>query len=514
MASLFNLPAGVPTVTLRAQYLGPDGRPLAGWVEILAPTPLTFPVAEVFVTGPVILPLDAEGKFSVTLPATDITGSNPGDWAYWITERLQGVADRPAYAIKLPQALVNPWLNDLAPTNPATPNYVGVEGARIYQGTATPPAGLGRHGDMYVRTEITSVFLGVSDTRITTYANVSGAWVLQSGEVSGSKIYVNNASTPSTGLKAGDLLIRSDTGDFWQRGDTSWGTPKGNLKGPKGDTGATGPQGATGAASTVPGPQGPAGATGATGPQGIQGIQGPKGDKGDPGAGSVSTVNGDPGPNVVLTAASVSAIPASDKGAASGVATLDSGSKLTAAQLPTTVVTSVNGKSGPSPSLTAADVAAIATSAKGAASGVAPLDSTSNVPFANLPIFSAVKSADQSITSNATLAADADLRVPVAANARYLITAPLVWTNGTGGFAVSFTGPSGATMAWTDNDSGGNATIGTKSTFQASKGSTMTGVLITSSTAGNLTVTWAQATSDATATVLKKGSGITAIRVA
>ena len=39
-------------------------------------------------------------------------------------------------------------------------------------------------------------------------------------------------------------------------------------------------------------------------------VRGPKGDKGDPGLGSVSTVNGDFGPNVVLDAAKVGAVPA------------------------------------------------------------------------------------------------------------------------------------------------------------------------------------------------------------
>ncbi|QPB09558.1 hypothetical protein CPT_Sycamore_018 [Streptomyces phage Sycamore] len=266
--ALFNLPASVPTVTLHGKYLGPDGRPLSGWVEILAPIPLTFPNADAFVTGPVIVPLDSEGTFAVTLPATDVAGSNPTDWAYWITEKLQGVNDRKPYAIKLPQALKDPWLDDLAPTDPGTPNYVGVEGARIYQGTDVPPAGLGRHGDMYVRTDVTAAFLNVSDTRVTTYAKVDATWVLQTGEVRGSKIYVNNTSTSSSATKPGDLLIRSDNGDFYQRDAAGWGAVKGNLKGPKGDKGDTG---ATGAASTVPGPKGDKGDTGATGAAGADG---------------------------------------------------------------------------------------------------------------------------------------------------------------------------------------------------------------------------------------------------
>lgn len=96
--------------------------------------------------------------------------------------------------------------------------------------------------------------------------------------------------------------------------------PKGD-KGDVGPAGPTGPQGPVGAASTVPGPQGPAGATGpqgatgaqgsqgpqgaagATGAQGATGPQGPKGDPGDP-----ATVNGHTGPTINLTAADVGAL--------------------------------------------------------------------------------------------------------------------------------------------------------------------------------------------------------------
>jgi hypothetical protein len=362
MATLFNLPASVPAVTLHAKYLGPDGRPLRGWVEILAPTPLTFPEAQAFVTGPVVIPLDAEGGFTATLPATDVAGSNPSDWAYWITEKLQGMRDRKPYAIKLPQALKDPWLDKLAPTNPGTPNYVGVEGNRIYQGAAVPPVGLGRHGDMYVRTEVTAAFLSVSDTRVTVYMNVDGTWVLQTGEVRGSKIYVNTGSTASTATKPGDLLIRSDNGDFYQRDATGWGTVKGNLKGPKGvpgsqvyafatgtesqgvgvegdfairtDTGnlyqyvtgagwtvkgsikgpigLTGAQGVKGDKGDV-GATGPAGATGAKGATGATGPQGPQGEPGKDGtgAGTVTAVNAvqpDGTGNVALAAGDVGAL--------------------------------------------------------------------------------------------------------------------------------------------------------------------------------------------------------------
>lgn len=83
-----------------------------------------------------------------------------------------------------------------------------------------------------------------------------------------------------------------------------------SLPGPQGipgPQGLTGPQGLQG----LPGPQGLQGVKGDTGLQGPQGQTGPPGPKGDPGAGSVDSVNGDPGPDIVLDAADVGAAPAS-----------------------------------------------------------------------------------------------------------------------------------------------------------------------------------------------------------
>ncbi|WLW38571.1 tail fiber protein [Streptomyces phage Verabelle] len=170
----------------------------------------------------------------------------------------------------------------------------GKAGAQMLSGTVAPTASDGVDGDLYIYDD-TRTYLGVTSTNLTIYKKVSGAWTqVGASPVGGTKWYVNNASTSSVDTKPGDMLLRTDTGDIWQRGASGWGNVIGNLKGPqgpagptgaastvpgpkgdKGDTGATGPAGPTGAASTVPGPQGPAGATGP---------QGPKGDKGDTGA--------------------------------------------------------------------------------------------------------------------------------------------------------------------------------------------------------------------------------------
>ncbi|MFI7315483.1 hypothetical protein [Streptomyces venezuelae] len=114
------------------------------------------------------------------------------------------------------------------------------------------------------------------------------------------------------------------------KGDTGAQGLKGDP-GAKGDTGPAGPQGVKGDTG-APGPAGEQGPKGDTGPAGPQGIPGPQGPKGDPG--SVNTVNGKAGPDPVLTAADVNAVPTSQKGTANGVATLDSTGKVPSTQLP------------------------------------------------------------------------------------------------------------------------------------------------------------------------------------
>ncbi|MFD7237004.1 hypothetical protein ACFWAT_17080 [Streptomyces syringium] len=287
-------------MTVRARFLAPDGTPLSGAVVFRAPAQLTFPTADVILGGPVSAVLDAQGSIEVTLPATDSPAMDPTGWAYVVTEQLSGIPVGRSYNVVLPKALPEVDLADIAPTDPAKPNYVGVAGpqgdvgptgapgSRIYSGTAAPTAGLGVDGDVYVRYE-TTTFLNVTSTTISTWQRTAGVWAQLGGDVRGAAWYLNNTTTPSTSTRPGDLLLRTDTGDVWQRGPGGWGTVVGNLRGPVG---------ATGAASTVPGPQGPKGDPGPAST-----VPGPQGPKGDPGAGSVSTVNGSAGPDVVITVA-------------------------------------------------------------------------------------------------------------------------------------------------------------------------------------------------------------------
>jgi hypothetical protein len=395
------LPEGIPTVRVTGRFLFPDGRPLSGQVSFRAPSLVTFGAYDVILGGPVVVPLDATGAFEVELPATDAPGMNPSDWSYQVAEQLAGVQVNRVYQILLPAEAPEVDLADIAPTDPTTPTYVAVRGdsayevavengftgtvaqwlaslvgpqgvkgdtgpvgSRVYTGTAAPANTLGVDNDLYVQRESTT-FLGVTSETVTTWQKTGGAWAQIAPNVRGAAWYINNTTTSSTLTKPGDMLLRTDTGDVWQRTASGWGTAIGNLKGPKGDKGD---QGATGAA-------------------------------GAPGV--VQSVNGQSAAAVTLTAADVGAVPATAPGAANGVAQLDASGKVPAAQLPASsggAVASVNGYTGTvvltagdvgaataGHTHTAAQVGALATTARAAANGVASLDASTRVPIAQLP---------------------------------------------------------------------------------------------------------------------------------
>lgn len=97
----------------------------------------------------------------------------------------------------------------------------------------------------------------------------------------------------------------------------------------------------------------------------------------------VTSVNGKTG-EVILKAADVEAIPTAQAGAANGVATLDSGTKLTGAQIPSSVASRAE-VSTEKERAEAAEALKIPLSQKGSKSGVAELNEESKLPEAQLP---------------------------------------------------------------------------------------------------------------------------------
>lgn len=143
------------------------------------------------------------------------------------------------------------------------------------------------------------------------------------------------------------------------------------------------------------------------------------------------------------------------------------------------------------------------------------------------------KGTTETVTASTTYQNDDELFLPAVANATYRFDLLLLHSSGTTGrFKMQFTAPTGATVAWgvigvniavtsstlvtdlimpsrTLSDIlglGGANLSGTTALIQ--------GVLTTSSTAGNLTLQWAQNTSDAAATQVRAGSALRMKRIA
>lgn len=140
-----------------------------------------------------------------------------------------------------------------------------------------------------------------------------------------------------------------------------------------------------------------------------------------------------------------------------------------------------------------------------------------------LTVLRVMKTANKDKT-NDTLEADNHLFLPVAANAVYMLFAWLPY-NGiaapAGGIKFDWTGPAGFSMKWSSNGVNGHGGVGAMTDHDVvvltaadirnhgtNAGTHMslhpTGVVRTAGTAGTLTLRWAQATTNATATTLQQ----------
>jgi hypothetical protein len=138
------------------------------------------------------------------------------------------------------------------------------------------------------------------------------------------------------------------------------------------------------------------------------------------------------------------------------------------------------------------------------------------------------KAADTARSSTTTLTADPDLTIPVLANSSYLVTISLVYkgnTTNAGDLKFGFSVPSGATLPggflgitnplalYIVSVTASSVLVSYSNGVGNPLWCTVTATLLTSGTAGNLTLTWAQNTSNGTATTLMTGSSMQAAQV-
>lgn len=135
------LPTGLETAPLTGRRLHPDGTPVRGFIGFQPePAQITSASHDIVLTGETTAQLDDTGSFSVTLLATNATGTNPAGWTYRVTEHLYDAPSR-SYPISLPASSTPVDLADIAPTAPSIGEYLVVTGPAGPQG-ATGSTGL------------------------------------------------------------------------------------------------------------------------------------------------------------------------------------------------------------------------------------------------------------------------------------------------------------------------------------------------------------------------------------
>jgi hypothetical protein len=148
--------------------------------------------------------------------------------------------------------------------------------------------------------------------------------------------------------------------------------------------------------------------------------------------------------------------------------------------------------------------------------------------IANFGTIAKRKTADQSVTSSAALVNDNDLTFAIAASeewvADFFLDAGALLSNG--GLIVAITVPGGATLNVSagcpqcGGQGGHTISSGVALTFAAASFTGANGLVhvsvwaLNGATPGSVTLQWAQATSNATPTTLRKGSHMNAVRIA
>ena len=143
-------------------------------------------------------------------------------------------------------------------------------------------------------------------------------------------------------------------------------------------------------------------------------------------------------------------------------------------------------------------------------------------------IYRVRKAGDQSVTSNTTVANDADLSFAVAANETFIFQCYVLSysASSAGGFKATFAGPSGSTITGGPSNVILNASAASTAGSWGAGGATFdyfadsnnrplyfSGTILNGATAGTCRLQWAQNTSTATAVTVKAGSYIFGMKV-
>jgi hypothetical protein len=155
--------------TVTGSYKNSSGTAAKGRVTF---TPTTNVIDEnnlVIASDTVSAALNANGSFSIDLPATDNPKLVPSDWAYIVNVRLYGVKPL-KYYVKLPygdgqpvdiiESIISPTspLQDASSQGSGIRGPAGPRGAGIITGEGPPSDLIGLNDDVYIDTETSSYY--------------------------------------------------------------------------------------------------------------------------------------------------------------------------------------------------------------------------------------------------------------------------------------------------------------------------------------------------------------------
>jgi peptidoglycan/xylan/chitin deacetylase (PgdA/CDA1 family) len=186
-----NWPANFEGATITGKYVDSLGAPVSGTVDF-TPVPLALldAAAEtIIVSKKVSAPLDANGAFSVTLPATNDTDINPVGWTYKVVENFTGGR---TYNIEAPKGVTS----DLAVIGPV-PSSAG-------NAMVVGPAGSGASLTSYAYQKPSSV--------VTTFQSGHG-WT----SVGGTNVNLNSTEDVRKGSQSVKFTTTSGAGFFLKK---------------------------------------------------------------------------------------------------------------------------------------------------------------------------------------------------------------------------------------------------------------------------------------------------------
>lgn len=116
------LPSNYDTVPVRGKYVYLDGTSAQGSIRFAGKVAAISDVGDtIILPNTIVAPLDANGSFTVNLPATDDPDIQPNGWTYTVTETLTGGGGR-TYDIDVPLSAKTAGidLSDVAPRPAST----------------------------------------------------------------------------------------------------------------------------------------------------------------------------------------------------------------------------------------------------------------------------------------------------------------------------------------------------------------------------------------------------------